>query len=225
MKPIFAFIIALFTISSQVASGQTIDGFLDAYHFNKNFLNIPSKDPNKYKDIDGNPYLTKEFTNGILYLKDSTAVKLPLRYNIYTNEMEYELDGVTYVVGNPRVLKKIVLGESVFVYLPAGDKGGFFELLVSGKCFLVQKRSVTFHPAEGPKPIVGSSTPARFDREPDTFFIGNGDSKTAETSTLKAMVIAFQDQKSRIGEYIKTEKIKRANRENLIKIVTFYNSL
>ena len=139
--------------------------------------------------------------------------------------MEYQLKGVNYVVGNPQFLKKILLGGSVFIYLPFIQKGGYFELLESGKCFLVQKRSVQFKPAEGPKPIEGISKPPKFIREPDIFYIGVKDSKTIEIANMKSVINALQDQKLKIESFIKTEKIKRTTRENLIKIAKYYNSL
>ncbi len=212
-------------MSSQMMFGQHYHPFLDAYQYYKNNLSLPSENPNEYQNIEGSPYLNSEFIDGVIYFKDTTAFKLPLRYNIFANEMEYQLKGVNYNVGNPQSLKKIVLGESVFIYLPFIHKGGYFELLESGKCFLVQKRSVQFKPAEGPKPIEGISIPAKFIREPDIFYIGVKDLKPIEITNMKSVINALQDQKLKIESFITTEKIKRTTRENLIKIAKYYNGL
>ncbi len=225
MKTCKVIIISILTMSSQMMFGQPYDVFLDKYQYYKNNLSLPAENPNEYQNIEGSPYLKSEFIDGVIYLKDTTAFKLPLRYNIYANEMEYQLKEVIYKVGNPQSLKKIVLGESVFIYLPFLQKGGYFELLESGKCFLVQKRSVKFKPAEGPKPIEVTTTPAKFIREPDVFYIGVKDSKTSEIANMKSVINALQDQKLKIESFIKTEKIKKTTKENLIKIVEYYNSL
>lgn len=225
MKTCKVIIITILTMTSQMMFGQQNDGFLDVYHFYKNSQDLPSKHSYEYQAIEGSPYLNSEFIDGVIYLKDTTSYKLPLRYDIYANEMEYQLKGVNYVVGNPQFLKKVLLGESVFLYLPFIQKGGYFELLESGKCFLVQKRSVQFKPAEGPKPIEGISTPAKFIREPDIFYIGVKDLKTIEITNMKSVINALQDQKLKIESFIKTEKIKRTTRENLIKIAKYYNGL
>ena len=206
-------------------SGQQYNGFLDAYQYNKYFQNQPVKNSNEYQDIEGSPFLNTEFSEGIIYLKDTTAVKLPMRYNIYTDEMEYQLKGVTYVVGDPKFLNKIVLGKSVFIYLPYFLKGCYVELLESGKCFLLLRRSVTFHPAEGPKPVEGVSRPAGFTKDPDAFYYLVGSSKPVEIFTMKSVLNALQDQKLKIESYIKTEKINKTKKENLIKIAKYYNSL
>jgi hypothetical protein len=215
----------MLTLLSLMMCGQRYDPFLDTYHHNKNFLNQPAVNATDYQDIEGSPYLNNDFIDGVIYFKDTSGIKLPLRYNIYANEMEYQLKGVSYLVGNPQSLNKILLGESVFLYLPFIQNGGYFELLESGKCFLVQKRTVRFKPAEGPKPIEGTISRAKFTREPDIFFIIVNDSKTIEITTMKSVINALQDQKLNIESFIKKEEIKNAKKENLIKIAEYYNSL
>ena len=42
---------------------------------------------------------------------------------------------------------------------------------------------------------------------------------------MKSVKTAFQDQQAKIDRYMTTEKIKRPTKENLIKIVEFYNTL
>ena len=218
-------LIIIFAILSQVMPAQPYNGFLDSYHFNKSFQNQPVKNADAYQDIEGNPFLKKEFTDGMIKINDTLAFKLPLRYNLYTDEMEYQLNGVVYAVGEPQLLKKIVLGESVFIYVPFIGKGGFVELLASGKCILVQKRSVRFKPAEGPKPIEGTSKSAEFISEPDIFYIGAGDSKTVKITNINSVVRVLQDQSTKVENFIRMEKIKKATKENLIKIATYYNTL
>jgi hypothetical protein len=213
-------------MSSQMMFGQLTDLSLIDPTFNDYFIkNINSKKAYEYQDIEGSPYLNSEFMDGVLYLKDSTAVKLPLRYNIYTDEMEYQLKGSNYSVGNPQSLNKILLGESVFVYLPFIQKGGYFELFELGNCFLVQKKMLKFNPAESAKPIVGVAIPAKFIRERDIFYMVVNHSQAFKIVNMKAVINALQDQKLKIENFIKQEKIKNTKKENLIKIVKYYNSL
>jgi hypothetical protein len=221
MKTCKVIIIIILAISSQMMFGQPIYSALDDYHFYKNKI---VEKTNEYHNIDGSAYLNSEFVEGTLFLKDTTAVKLPLRYNIYTNEMEYQYMGVNYVVGNPQILNKVLLGESVFVYLTFIPKEGYFEVLESGKCFLFQKRSLKFKPAEGPKPVEGV-VPAKFVKEPDVFYIVVGNSQAIEIEDMKSVINALQDQKPKIESFIKQEKINRTKKENLIEIAKYYNSL
>jgi len=201
---------------------QRPDAFMDNYMFHKS---SHSGTANDYKGIDGNPYLNKEFIEGICALKDSNAVKLPLRYNIYSDAMEYQLKDVTYTIGNTESLDKVILGESVFLYLPFIQKGGYFEIFEPGKCLLAQKRSVKFFQAEAAKPIEGIAKPARFVNESDVFYIVFSESKVFKITNAKSVLQALQDQKPKIESFVEQEKIKNTKKENLIKIVKYYNSL
>ncbi len=177
-----------------------------------------------YNDIEGSPYLNNEFVNGIFYIKDTVAIKLPIRYNIYSDQMEYQSKGENYVVGSPQNISRVVLGESEFIYLPLIRKSGFFELFVSGKCKLVQKMRVDFIPSEGSKPIVGM-TKARFERFPDVFYVVNNKDETLRIGNMKSVLTALQDKKSKVESFIKKERIRNTKKENLIKIINYYNSL
>ena len=226
MKTLKTILISFLLLSSAMLFGQQYDSFLDRYQYNKNFLNEPTRPASEYPDIQGSPYLEREFAEGTVYMKDTSAMILMLRYNIYTDQFEYRLNDVNYVVGNPRNLNRIVLGESVFVYLPFIGKGGYFELLTFGKSTLVMRRTVEFKPSEGPKPIEkGLIKPARFSRNPDDFYLVLKGNQPVEIKNMKTVKGAFQDQQAKIDSYMKTEKISRATKDNLIKIVEFYNTL
>jgi hypothetical protein len=225
MKTYTVVLISVLTISYHHLSGQSYNPTLDAYTYHKNNLSPPAENPNLYKNIDGNPYLKREFIDGIIYLKDTSAFKMPLRYNIYADKMEYQMDGVNYEVGNPESLNKIEIDGSLFLYLPFIKKGGYFELLESGKCLLVQKRSVSFNPAEGAKPIIATPSPAEFKSEPDIFYLIINDSKSFEITNMKSVINALQDQKPNIEGFIEREKLRKPKKDNLRKIAVYYNSL
>ena len=222
MKNLFTYLIILFCLTSQISIAQ-VDSYADGYFFHRNSL--PTKIVITYNDIEGSPYLYEEFSDAIIYSRDTQAVKLPLRYNIYTNEMEYQLDGTTYTIGNPFIINKIILGEQVFVYLKFIGKGGYFELLETGKCFLVQKMSIKYNPPEGPKAIQGTNIPPKFTKEPDEYYIILNDSTPIKVENLKSLLNALSDQKTSLENFIEKEKIKNVKRENLIQIIKYYNSL
>jgi hypothetical protein len=87
------------------------------------------------------------------------------------------------------------------------------------------KKIVAYKPAEGPKPLEGVVIPAKFIRQSDIFYMVVNNSQTIKIQNTRSVIIALQDQKLNIENFIKQEKIKRAKKENLIKIVRYYNSL
>ena len=203
-----------------IITGQVVGRFTQKY----NLLINPSLKTYDYRDIEGTPYLNKDFVDGIIYLKDSTILKLPLRYNIYADVMEFQLNGVNYVIGNHSYVDKITIDTSVFFYYSFIDKGGYFELIESGKCFLVQKSRVIYKPAESPKPIENKVIPARFERNSDIFYIVNN-SNGFKIKNMNSVLDALQDQKIKIESFIKQEKIKKTRKTDLVKIVKYYNRL
>ncbi|HQI46835.1 MAG TPA: hypothetical protein PLC59_12335 [Bacteroidales bacterium] len=223
MKNLFTYFIILLCVSSHISIAQQVDRYANGYFFHNNAL--PSKTVITYNDIEGSPYLYKEFSDAIIYSIDTQAVKLPLRYNIYTNEMEYQLDGNTYTIGNPSIINKIMLGEHVFVYLKFIGKGGYFELLETGKCFLVQKRAIKYNPPEAPKAVVGSTIPPKFTKETDVYYTILNDSTPVKVENMKSLLNTLSDQKTSLENFIEKEKIKNVKRENLIQIIKYYNSL
>ena len=220
-------IIALLTVSSVMSFGQTrlpviefsnpyaTDLPLDKRYINENF--------HDYDEIDGSPYLNSDFVNGTFYVKDTLAIKHPIRYNLYTDQMEYKSEGINYYVGSPQSLSRIVLGESVFIYLPFIEKGGYFELFEPGKCKLVQKRKVVFKHSET-KPIVGIIR-SSYERRPDEFYLIINQNQAFRIVNMNSVINALKDQKPKIETFIKQEKIRNTKKENLIKIAKYYNSL
>lgn len=201
---------------------QRIDPFMEKYLYEKS---ARGGSANNYLGIDGNPYENKEFVEGIVAMKDSSAVRLPLRYNVYTDTMEFKVKDVVYSIGNTSKLSQVILGKSIFVNLPFIHKGGFFEVYEPGKCLLAQKRTVKFYKAEEAKPLEGIAKPARFVNESDVFYIVFSQSKVYKITNTKSVLEAFHDQKPKIESFIEQEKIKNLKKENLIKIVKYYNTL
>lgn len=200
---------------------QTPNPFPTDYNMDKKY-NVEKTE--EYKDIDGIPYLNSEFQSGVFYLKNGKTFDLPSRYNIYRDEMEYLLDGVSYVVGNPEALEKVLLAGSEFRYLPTISKGGYFEILESGKCTLFLKRIVEYRPSEGSRPIVGL-LPAKFVRNADLFYLVNNQTQIFKILNVSSVVNVLQDQKPKIESFIKQEKIQNIKKENIVKIIKYYNSL
>ncbi|HNY01511.1 MAG TPA: hypothetical protein PKG48_02930 [Bacteroidales bacterium] len=218
--------LAIFTLFSTLSVySQHYNQFLDAYSYHTSMVNLNTKNANEYYDIEGSPYYNGGFNDAVVYLKDSSVVKMPLRYNIYGNKMEYKVNGINYEIANPVAIDHIELGGALFIYVPGIQSGTYAEVLRSGNCQLVQKRAVRFEPSEGPKPVVGTITPARFSPDPDTYYMIIKGGKPEKIYNIKSVLGALTDQKAAVEEFIKKEKIRRASRDNLLRIADFYNSL
>ena len=81
-------------------------------------------------DIEGSPYLNEEFEIGeVLYGEKYKLNQIPLRYNIYNDDIEYKVENSIMAFANPHQIDKVILGNDVFIYLrneSISDEGGGF---------------------------------------------------------------------------------------------------
>jgi len=207
MKVLIIFLVLVCPTFPNLIYAQTIDPFIDYYKFREQAKGSKAGD---YQGIDGSPYLSSEFVEGECVLKDSSTIKLLLRYNIYADAMEYKEKDKNQVlaIGNPGLLHQVSINNSKFAYLPFVEKGGYYEILVEGKCLLAQKRVVKYKEAEAAKPIEGISKPARFVNESDTFYVVANQSTFTKITNLKSVIAALKDQEPKIESFITQAKIK-----------------
>jgi hypothetical protein len=225
MKRIRSIFVTLFLLAAGMTTAQPYDIFLDNYHFMEKIPGSKTSNTMKYDNINGSPYLDREFQEGILFLNDTLAARLPVRFNIYTNEIEYQMDGVVYTPGDRSAIKKAMVGRSVLVWSHIIGHGSYVEQLVAGKGSLFQKRSVQFKPEEPPKPIIGTSTPAEFVRDFDSYYFELSGSIPIEIKSMNGLIEILSDKKDEMQRFIKSEKLRRMSKEHLIRVITYYNTL
>jgi len=65
------------------------------------------------KDIEGSPYLNKEFVEGTIYTNQKNQYNnIPIRYNIYTDELEYRTpDNQILTLATPQIVEKADFGD------------------------------------------------------------------------------------------------------------------
>src|SRR6056297_3198927 len=105
--------IKLFTIISAILI--TLPGLLNAQKMKEESSIdnlIKSKHTYKvnysYDEIEGTPYLQKEFTEGIFHYKNENKdIKKPLRYNMFTEKFEMQRGELVYVLNREEKVEHI----------------------------------------------------------------------------------------------------------------------
>jgi len=181
-------------------------------------------------DIEGSPYLNDEFIIGSIYTVSKTQyTDIPLRYNIYNDEIEFETPQKTVAaLGAPEMIEKVVFGDYTMEYIPFElankVKKGFFKLELSGKASIYARPEIQFEEAKEPAPYK-EAQPARFNPKDDRYFIRIGLDAAQLCSSKKDVEVIFSDHQSEIENFIKKEKINIKKLEELKSLVEFYNSL
>ena len=181
-----------------------------------------------YSNIEGTPYMSEDFTPGEVYTKDSILYKAPLRYNIYADEIEFKADDIIHWIAEPQDIVYVKIDESVFIYIHTGEKknkkGSYYELLVEGINQLLYKRNITFLEAQDAKPYIDAK-PAQFIEVNDSYFLQINNGLPQSITNIKSIIKALPKKSSDISKYIKKEKISTKKKDDLIKLVKYYNSL
>ena len=230
---VFAVIILLvilhsFSVQSQVpVLGSEV--LLDKLRLNKA---ANGNETTLYADINGNPYLFKEFKKGQLFLNSGEKFEVLVRYDMYANEMNLKNKGEVYAIIYPEKVKSIDVDSLKFIYSPfvnsAGEEpakvGGYFIVKTDGKCKLLVKKNVRIQDAELPKLYVDAK-PAKFIPSNDTFYLKLNEKNAIKIRNENDLLSILGDQKALVTRFIKENRLGAKKVEDLSRIIKYYNGL
>jgi len=178
--------------------------------------------------IDGTPYLDEKFADGEITLGDKIR-KVPVRYNIFQDLMEYKQNGQPLVLDPTPAIGKVRFGDNTFVVQKFEFKGktkfGFLTLLDSGKVMLFSKKGVIYLEGRKGGALDGTDLPARYSKIPDVFYYKIGDGDLHEIESIKSMIASFPEKQEELTLYAKKEKVSHKKEKTLVQFVQYYNSL
>lgn len=182
-------------------------------------------------DIEGSPYLNDEFIEGTVFTTSKTQyVGVPLRYNIYSDQIEFKAgDGTVLALAAPETVEKVQFGEYKMVYIPftisKKIRRGFFRELETGdKAVLLARLQVIFEDAKEPA-AYQEAEPPKFIRKSDDYFIRIEKEPAVLISRKKDLELVFPNHKKEVNSFIKKNKVKPNKPERLTELVQYYNSL
>ncbi len=173
-------------------------------------------------------YINKEFSPGKVILKNGDVLTdRNLRYNIYTQQMQFVKANDTMAFGDPTEIQSLEFLSKVFVHKPfmRPDKEvdvDYFEALYEGKIKLLLRRVVTHElKAKGPQGemeeayLIVKQYYLQKDNKPAKLLLLN------KKSVLKAM----DGHADQVKKFIKDNKLNCHKELDLVKIVEYYDSL
>ena len=181
-------------------------------------------------DIKGSPYLNNEFVTGTIYTTTKQKfVDVPLRYNIFNDQMEFKTpENQIMAMAIPEIVETVELGGYKMVYIPYSNakkiRQGFFRVEVEGDASLYSRSEIVFKKAEK-SGAYKEAEPPKFINKPDSYYIRIGMEQAKKVVNKKELLEMFPDHQNEIATFIKKNKIKTGKPESLIKLVQYYNSL
>ena len=177
-----------------------------------------------YDNIEGSPHYSDGFVKSTVYLKNGSTGSMPLRYDLFQDEIEFKRDEKIIWLTKKDVLY-IQYGEEMLFPEPFSEDPGkstYFFAKESGEYALYIRKKVSFHPKTPAKGYY-ESLPDRFERDRDEFYIKQ-EGKTAIEIINKKTLLGILSENEPALEYIKKSKIKAGKEEDLIELVRFLNN-
>jgi hypothetical protein len=179
--------------------------------------------------IEGTPYLATEFVEGDVQSNKGRYSGIPLRYNMYEDQMEFEYNGTIYVLDPAPAIAKVSFANYDFIVGEFDAKGkmknGFFELLDSGKVTLVARKNVIYKPREEPTAMQYEVKLARYDRLNDVLYYRMATGPFVKAANLKKIIANLPDKKEELTAFVKKEKLSNTDENDIRMLFRYYNSL
>ncbi len=206
---------------------QSLNDLRDLTRFyNRDFNNLEVK--NSYASIEGSPFLYKDFRKGEVALKNGKLFRGEFRYDKYADQVEFRVKQGIYWVAEPDQIDYIKIDSIHLIYVTKEpehpDKGSYYEVLVSGKCYLLLKEGVILQSAEQPKPYTDAK-PAKFIERKKLYYLLNDQNNPVRINNKKIIPQVLSEKSSEISAFIKKNKLSFKKEKDLIRIVNYYNSL
>ena len=181
------------------------------------------------KDLVGSSYIEKNFLPAKLSVDGAIY---SMRFNAYKDEMEIEKDNNKFYLRQDFNYTATFLRTNkvyqVYKYEEKDqDKTGFFVVLFSGdKVSLLLKEKIQFYEEVIAETGYDKYQPPALKRKKDKLYIGYKNNETKELPKKKKDIIKLFSSKSKnIESFAKENKLGFKNKEDLVKIFTYYHSL
>jgi hypothetical protein len=179
---------------------------------------------------EGSEYLVDSFENGeILTSEFEQFTGIPMRYNAFKDEIEVKLeDGKLYSLTDPTKIVQILLNSRKMIYTDfnaaGGKKSGYLFELYQGNSTLYC-RNVKIFKDRIPSNGITPETPAKIMDKPREYYIRIKDELPRIFSSKKDLLEILKSHLSEMEEYLKKGKLKYNNEEDMVRVLTYYDSL
>lgn len=172
-------------------------------------------------------YLEPGWTHGQVILTNQKILEdIPLRYDIYHQQVQFIRDGDTLAFAKPEEVASIIMDGRKLVYIELSDEGkvskGYFEVLSYGDTRLLLRRIVKYHEQRDPQSNLKEDV---FVRENLYYIQKPGEMPIPVEFNRTSVLNAFNDKELQVQEYIETNKLKMKTLEEMKKVLAYYNTL
>jgi len=177
----------------------------------------------------GSPYINETYFPAVVEGYDES---IELRYNAYTDEMEFEVDETLYALSKNEY-PRVVLGwkkKTPYIYTTYQDGAnlvsGFLRIVnEKDKYPLYVKETVSFSPSKKATSGYDSDKPEVYKREKDRFFTKIENQIVEVPLHKKNILKLFPEFQKEIQDFLKSEKVKLNSQDDMVRVFNYLNSL
>ncbi len=225
MKNILKIALIYFLLISTVNYSQ-VSGISNSNGTNYEMVFIPrdKEDTSKeFEKIAQKMYLTQAYIPSKI---DDFKDDIYLRYNIYKDEMEFiNNDKVLYLkkeIGRKIHFINLNINYEVFNH---NGKLVYFQVMNKNGAKLLCKQNIEFQQYKPAETSYQKDRPADFNRKDDSFFIQLKEDIIELPSNNKKFFNLLDSSDSKLKKFTSENKLNIKNKEDLLKIINFYNSM
>lgn len=171
-----------------------------------------------------------DWATGKVVLKDNTVYEdWLLRYNIYTQQMQFINKNDTSAIGNPEDISSIEIDDHTFLYDEFVcennvKRKGYLELLVDGRCKLYLFRCISHRYVDECTEPGAEYVKEEYYMTKRYFMSQNGGPAVLLPDRKKELISMLDNENRDIKRYIKDNKIKLCNEDDLKELFSYYNA-
>lgn len=185
----------------------------------------------EFDAIKDEAYANVNFVPGKIFQGDQLIKdNVPMRYNAYADEVEikknsYE-ESYSALMKDPNIFVKIF--NDIYLFVPfqgSNEKGGYFNILSEGKTYdLYKKTTAIYREPQKARTNYERDSPPSFLKTVKYYLVRDG--TFLEMPSSKSKVLKMMDKKkSEIKTYIKQNNIDLDKEADMIKLVSYFDSL
>ena len=182
-----------------------------------------------YTNVEGSPYMIEDFNKGILTMAKGNQVYdgIPMRYDAYKDELEYEKDGKHYRLGPEITSFSIPTGDALYEFqrdFPAvGDltENSFYQVLYDGTTKLLKHYGKRMREE---KAYNSATATKRFDGTEQLFVLKGGKMNPIKKNDKKELLSLLSDEKNLMNYIIKEEQLDFKSEKDMVKLLEEYDA-
>jgi hypothetical protein len=182
---------------------------------------------NTIKGTEGSPFLGDWQPADVYFTNGSIMKGLMVRYNVFTNQMLYQENEKTYLMGAPDSIQELKFPEKTFIYkeytIDQKKQKSFFEVVQQGKVSLLTKYEIEVTPSNYNEALMSGNKNDVLNII-QKLYLQQG----ATIVPLTKKVILFDvlsDKKSEIVAFMAKEKLSFKKKKDMIVLLAYYNQL